>query len=129
MFFKILDRALGLRMMARAGREFAVAHGAQRTGCSLQQRIDRLAAMADDATKKTSEKLVALYASYREVLDADPRRVKRLRIMPASDAGARRAPRRRERPPVAEAEPASLPPPAQQSPEARPSPQRGPDAA
>jgi hypothetical protein len=29
MFFKILDRALGLRMMARAGREFAVAHGAQ----------------------------------------------------------------------------------------------------
>ena len=29
MFFKILDRALGLRMMARAGREFAIAHGAQ----------------------------------------------------------------------------------------------------
>jgi hypothetical protein len=29
MFFKILDRAFGLRMMARAGREFAVAHGAR----------------------------------------------------------------------------------------------------
>src|SRR5258706_3756302 len=28
-FFKILDRALRLRMVARSGREFAVAHGAQ----------------------------------------------------------------------------------------------------
>ena len=35
MFFKILDRALGLRVVARTGREFAIAHLAQFPAQSL----------------------------------------------------------------------------------------------
>ncbi|MFK8253593.1 CBS domain-containing protein [Ancylobacter terrae] len=64
-----------------------------------------------------------------EVLDADPRRVKRLRLVPAGEAGARRTARRRERTASGEAEPASLPPPAEQSPDQRTPTPRDPDAA
>ncbi|HSI41585.1 MAG TPA: hemolysin family protein [Xanthobacteraceae bacterium] len=61
-----------------------------------------------------------------EVLDADPRRVKRLRLVPAAVGGARGRPVPGGDAPSAAA---SLPPPAEQPPAHRPTPGRDTDAA
>jgi len=64
-----------------------------------------------------------------EVLDADPRRVKRLRISAARTDGTARASRKQDA--ASEERPASssLPPPAEQNGNHRPTPARDPDAA
>lgn len=64
-----------------------------------------------------------------EVLDADPRRVKRLRISAARAAGTARPGRKPEASDGERPASSSLPPPAEQSGTSRPAPARDPDAA